>query len=77
MTDVPSPQMSRDNPQAEGVVVTWFVSDGEAVKADQLLAEVQVDKVTAEVVAPHAGVVRVLVPEEATVVQGTPIASVE
>ena len=77
MTDVLFPSMSRDDPQAEGVLATWFVSDGDVVRPDQLLAEVQLDKVTVEVPAPHAGVVHLLVPEEAAVHQGTPIAQVE
>lgn len=77
MTDIPFPALSKEDPRAEGVLVTWFVADGEAVRADQLLAEVQVDKVTVEVPAPHAGVVHLLVPEEAAVNQGTPIARVE
>lgn len=77
MTDVAFPTLSRDVAQAEGVLATWFVRDGETVQADQLLAEVQVDKVTAEVPAPRAGVVRLLVDEDATVTQGAPIARIE
>ena len=77
MTDVLFPPLSKDAPDAEGVLATWFVSDGAAVSADQLLAEVQVDKVSAEVPAPAAGVVRLLVEEEAAVRQGTPIARIE
>ena len=77
MTEVPFPALSKDNPGTEGVVSTWFVRDGETVAADQLLAEVQVDKVAAEVPSPAAGVVRVLVEEEAAVEQGTAIARIE
>jgi pyruvate/2-oxoglutarate dehydrogenase complex dihydrolipoamide acyltransferase (E2) component len=77
MTDVPFPALSKESPGAEGVVSTWFVSDGQSVTADQLLAEVQVDKVAAEVPAPRAGVVHLLVGEEDTVTQGTPIARIE
>jgi len=77
MTDVPFPALSKESPAAEGVVATWFVADGETVQADQLLAEVQVDKVAAEVPAPRAGVVHLLVGEEATVTQGTPIARID
>jgi pyruvate/2-oxoglutarate dehydrogenase complex dihydrolipoamide acyltransferase (E2) component len=77
MTEVPFPQMSKEKPDAEGVVSTWFVADGEHVDADQLLAEVQVDKVAAEVPAPVAGTVRLLVEEEGVVVQGTAIARIE
>jgi pyruvate/2-oxoglutarate dehydrogenase complex dihydrolipoamide acyltransferase (E2) component len=77
MTDVPFPALSKETPDAEGVLATWFVSDGATVTADQLLAEVQVDKVSAEVPAPVGGVVRLLVAEEETVTQGRPIARIE
>lgn len=77
MTDVLFPALSKETPDAEGVLATWFVSDGAAVAADQLLAEVQVDKVTAEVTAPAAGVVHLLVKEEDPVRQGVPIARIE
>ena len=77
MTEVPFPPLSKDAPDAEGVLATWFVDDGASVSADQLLAEVQVDKVSAEVPAPVSGVVHLLVEEEAAVRQGTPIARIE
>ena len=77
MTDVPFPALSKEHSDAEGVLATWFVSEGQTVEADQLLAEVQVDKVAAEVPAPCAGVVHLLVKEEATVTQGTPIARID
>jgi pyruvate/2-oxoglutarate dehydrogenase complex dihydrolipoamide acyltransferase (E2) component len=47
------------------------------VQADQLLAEVQVDKVAADVPAPRGGVVHLLVGEEDAVAQGTPIARID
>ena len=77
MTEVPFPALSKDRPDAEGVLSTWFVGDGEAVRADQLLAEVQVDKVAAEVPAPCAGVVHLLVKEDEAVTQGSPIARID
>lgn len=77
MTDVVLPTLSKERPDAEGVVATWFVTDGEPVATDQLLVEVQVDKVTVEVTAPVAGTVRLLVPEEGAVPQGKPIARIE
>jgi pyruvate/2-oxoglutarate dehydrogenase complex dihydrolipoamide acyltransferase (E2) component len=58
------------------VLATWFVGEGTTVAEDQLLAEVQVDKVAAEVVAPAAGVVHLLVDEEAAVRQGSVIAQI-
>lgn len=77
MMDVVFPAMSTRDPTAEGVVSTWFVRDGERVASDQLVAEVQVDKVSMEVPAPIAGTVHLLVPEEAVVRQGDVIARID
>ncbi|MQA06165.1 MAG: biotin attachment protein [Streptosporangiales bacterium] len=77
MTEILFPALSEKVPDAEGVVSTWFVSDGDQVQTDQLVAEVQVDKVAAEVMAPTDGTMRLLVPEEATVSQGVAIARIE
>lgn len=77
MTEVLFPPLSKETPDAEGVLATWFVTEGSTVAAEQLLAEVQVDKVAAEVPAPRAGTVHLLVGEEATVTQGTPIARID
>ena len=77
MTEVVFPALSREDATALGVLSTWFVRDGESVEADQLLAEVQVDKVAAEVPSPVAGVVHLLVGEEAEVLQGAPIARID
>ena len=77
MTEIVFPTMSTEEEEAEGVVVTWFVRDGETVAQDQIIAEVQMEKVSAEVPAPRAGTVKLLVPEEAVVRQGDPIARIE
>lgn len=77
MTDVLFPPLSKEVPGAEGVLVSWYVDEGATVVADQVVAEVQVDKVAADVVAPAAGVLHRLVPEEATVAQGDPIARID
>jgi len=69
--------MSKENPTAEGVVSTWFVGDGEVVAEGQLLAEVQVDKVSQEVLAPASGIVHLLTEEETVVEQGEVIARIE
>ena len=77
MADVLFPQLSEEDPTAEGVLATWFVSDGEQVAGGQLLGEVMVDKVSGEVVAPAAGHVRLLVAEEQAARQGDIIAHVD
>uniref|UniRef100_UPI0032AEE47C lipoyl domain-containing protein n=1 Tax=Halalkalibacter lacteus TaxID=3090663 RepID=UPI0032AEE47C len=52
MADILFPHLSKDSPDAEGVVATWFVDDGATVAEGQLIAEVAVDKVDVEVLAP-------------------------
>lgn len=41
---------------SEATVASWFKKEGEAVKADEAVAELETDKVTVEVYAPVAGV---------------------
>jgi 2-oxoglutarate dehydrogenase E2 component (dihydrolipoamide succinyltransferase) len=52
----------------EATVAKWLVAEGAAVEADQLLAELETDKVNLEVLAPAAGVlVKLATPKGATV----------
>ena len=76
MTDLYFPRLSDDKPDATGVLATWYAADGDAVAADQLVAEVQMDKVDAEVLAPAAGTIRLLVQEGEEVAQGARIAEI-
>ena len=71
------PRLSEQEPAAEGVLATWFVSDGDQVAGGQLLGEVMVEKVSGEVIAPTSGRVRLLVSEDQTVRQGEVIAQVD
>ena len=70
------PRLSEQEPTAEGVLATWFVSDGDQVAGGQLLGEVMVEKVSGEVIAPTSGRVRLLVSEDQTARQGEVIARV-
>jgi pyruvate/2-oxoglutarate dehydrogenase complex dihydrolipoamide acyltransferase (E2) component len=76
MSEILFPTLSKDDPDAEGVVSTWFVADGDHVEEGELLAEVAVDKVDMEILAPHAGTVTILVAEDQAVVQHKPIATI-
>ena len=76
MADVLFPRLSEEEPDAEGVLATWFVSDGDQVTSGQLLGEVMVEKVSGEVTAPTSGRVRLLASEDQTVRQGEVIAEV-
>jgi len=64
-------------PGAVGVLATWFSRDGEIVVPGQVIAELQVDKVSIDVEAPSGGVLRTLVAEEAEVAEGDPIARID
>lgn len=54
-TDVKLPELGEG--VAEGELVKWLVKPGDAVKADQPIAEVLTDKATVEVPSPVAGTV--------------------
>lgn len=76
MAEVLFPAMSADDAEAEGVVSTWFVADGDEVAEGDLIAEVAVDKADMEVVAPQAGTISILVAEDQAVTQNSPIATI-
>lgn len=76
MTDVLFPVVSADNPDGEGTLATWFALDGTAVAEGDLLAEVAVDKVDMEIVAPAAGTLTHAVAEGAVISPGTVIATI-
>jgi len=77
ITEVPFPLVSQEDPRAEGVVGTWFVNHGEVVTADQIIAEVQIDKVSQDVQAPVAGVMYQCVAEGIAITQGQMIARID
>lgn len=77
MTEIPFPEVSRDDPCAEGVLSTWFVADGDQIATGELIAEVAVDKVDTEIVAPMAGTVRLRASEGDVIKQGVIVAQIE
>lgn len=74
--NVQFPEMSSDE-GAIGVISTWFVESGETVKADQLIGEVAMDKVDAELLAPAGGTITLVAAEGAEVAQGAVIATID
>ena len=54
ITDVVVPQLSES--VSEATLLTWKKKPGEAVTADEILIEVETDKVVLEVPAPASGV---------------------
>jgi len=62
----------------EGILVTWFVEPGQLVRAGDRIAEVQVEKMAAEVAAPADGRVAELLAAQGDVIaQGAPLAVIE
>src|SRR6056297_656041 len=48
----------------EATVATWFKKPGDSVAADEMLCELETDKVTVEVPAPAAGTLGEIVAQE-------------
>src|SRR5919202_726155 len=61
----------------EGVLARWLKPNGALVKANEPVCELETDKATAEVSAPAAGVLAILVPEGQKVAVGTVIGRVD
>ncbi len=71
--DVIMPQLGET--VAEGTVTRWYKKVGDAVKADEMLFDVETDKVSTEIPAPVSGVVaEILVQEGATAKVGSRLA---
>jgi 2-oxoglutarate dehydrogenase E2 component (dihydrolipoamide succinyltransferase) len=74
-TDIVVPTLGES--VTEATVGKWFKKAGDAVKADEALAELETDKVTLEVNAPAAGVIsEIIVKEGETVAVGTVLGSI-
>jgi pyruvate dehydrogenase E2 component (dihydrolipoamide acetyltransferase) len=62
----------------EGTVAAWYKKPGDAVAADEVLFEVETEKVTTEIPCPVKGILAsILVPAGETVAVGTVLARVE
>lgn len=76
IVEVKVPQLSES--VAEATMLTWKKKAGEAVAVDEILIEIETDKVVLEVPAPSAGVLAEIVqPDGATVVAEQLIAKID
>ena len=74
--DVIMPQLGET--VTEGVVTKWHKKVGDAVKADEMLFDVETDKVSTEIPAPVAGIIaEILVQEGVTAKVGTALAVIK
>lgn len=74
MADILTPALGES--VSEATVAKWTKKAGEAVKKDELLLELETDKVSLEVVAPADGVLTIDAEEGATVTPGQKLGSV-
>lgn len=76
MIEITAPQLPES--VAEGTLTRWCKQPGEAVKRDEVLAELETDKVILEIPAPQDGILSDIVcPEEATVASGQLLAHLQ
>jgi len=74
--DVKVPQLSES--VAEATLLQWKKKPGDAVAADEILIEIETDKVVLEVPAPSAGVItEIIKPDGGMVVSGEVIAKID
>ena len=59
----------------EALVANWFKEDGEAVAKDDIICELETDKVNVELTAEASGILKIVVPPGQTVPIGTVIAT--
>ena len=75
MTDVMVPSLGES--VSEATVSTWFKKPGDTVKQDEMLCELETDKVSVEVPSPVAGILaEILAPEGTTVAANARLAIV-
>ena len=75
MTEVRVPALGES--VAEATVATWFKKPGDAVAVDEMLCELETDKVTVEVPSPAAGrLAEIVAPEGATVAPNALLAQI-
>jgi len=61
----------------EAVLAQWYRRDGDMVKKDDILFLIETDKVTLEVAAEADGILKIVVPEGATIAIGTVVGTLD
>ena len=60
-----------------GVLSAWLKNDGDWVERDEVVAEVETDKITVEILAPASGVLKRIVEEGAEIEIGATLGEVD
>ena len=72
-TELKMPKMGID--MVDGTIARWLKSEGDAVKTDEPIAEIETDKSTVELVAPEDGIlIKVVAAEDELVPVGAVVA---
>ena len=58
---------------ADGTVANWVKKEGDSVAQDEILAEIETDKVVLEVVAPSNGVLTKIIKNEGDIVNSAEV----
>lgn len=66
-TDIKAPQFPES--VADGTIATWHKKPGESVSRDELIVDIETDKVVLEVVAPADGVIKEITKDEGDTVE--------
>src|SRR5262249_8870918 len=62
---------------SEGTIARWFKKDGDLVKAEEPLFELETEKATTEIAAPSDGILHITVPEGKTVAIGSVVGRID
>jgi len=74
-TDIKVPTLGESI--SEGTIARWLKKDGDVVRAEEPVLELETEKATAEIAAPASGALRIAVPEGKTVPIGAVVGSIE
>src|SRR5438045_6991088 len=61
----------------EGTIARWLKKDGDTVRADEPVLELETEKATTEIAAPAAGQLVIQVPEGQTVAIGSVVGQIQ
>src|SRR5207237_8045776 len=61
----------------EGVIVRWARQDGDTVRTDEVLLELETDKASMEIPAPESGVLHIVKPQGDKVAVGDVVARID
>src|SRR5690554_1713962 len=64
--EIKAPQLPESVP--DGTIASWYKKPGEAVKRDELLVDIETDKVVIEVVSPSDGVLEKILKDSGDVI---------